>query len=97
MESHGTVRGKTIELAEPLPFREGVAVTISIRPLAPADGPPRTEAAPVGSPQAVLNALASLPPLQPGDIDALEQAIEEARTPVRYEGVFDDENVQGKA
>lgn len=41
-----------------------------------------------GSPQAVIAAIRRGPHLQPGDIDALERAIEEGKLPVRTEGIF---------
>lgn len=43
-----------------------------------------------GSPAAILQALRSMPRLEPGDADALERSIEEGKLPVRPEGIFDD-------
>jgi hypothetical protein len=43
-----------------------------------------------GSAQALLAAIRSGPPLQPGDTEALERAIEEAELPVRSTGAFDE-------
>lgn len=41
-----------------------------------------------GSPAAVLKALRDMPPLEPGDAEALERAIEEGKLPVRDAGIF---------
>jgi hypothetical protein len=46
---------------------------------------------PRGSGAATLAALLSLPPLEPGDMDALERELEAANRPAKYEGVFDEE------
>jgi predicted DNA-binding antitoxin AbrB/MazE fold protein len=43
-----------------------------------------------GSPAAILRALQSLPPLPEEYFEDLERAIEEAKLPVRHEGVFDE-------
>ena len=45
---------------------------------------------PKGSPAAILQALRDMPPLEPGDIEALERSIEEGKLPVRNAGMFDD-------
>ena len=44
-----------------------------------------------GSPQEILRVLRSLPPLPAEYFEDLERAIEEAKMPVRHEGIFDDE------
>ena len=43
-----------------------------------------------GSPAAVLEAMRSLPHLEPGDADALEQSISQGKVPASREGIFDD-------
>ena len=43
-----------------------------------------------GSGAALLEAVRSMPPLEPGDADALERSIEAGKLPVRNEGIFDD-------
>lgn len=82
MTRKGIIRGKTIELNEPLPYPDGREVVISIEA--------RSEAAPVGSPQAVLEAMRSLPRLSNEDVDLMERIIEEGRMPPRQTGVVDD-------
>jgi hypothetical protein len=82
MTCKGTIRGKTIELEEPLPFQEGQVVTLSVCPLEQ-DLP--------GSPAALLKAVKAPPHVDSSIVDELERAIEESKIPVRYEGVFDAE------
>src|SRR5688572_27274219 len=50
-----------------------------------------SDQSPVGDPQEILRVLRSLPPLPPEYFDDLERVIEEAKLPVRHEGIFDDE------
>ena len=83
MTIRGTVRGKTIELFQPLPFADGQQVTLSITPDA--------EEPPFGSPQALLKAIHEPPHLDPADVDELDRAIAAGKLPVRYEGVFDQD------
>ena len=79
----GVVKGKTIELNEPLPFREGQSVSVSVEPVA--------ESLPLGSPARLLRALHEPPHVTADDVDALMRAIEEGKLPVNPKGVFDDE------
>jgi len=81
MTYKGIVRGKTIELEEPLPFPEGQPVSVSVQPL-PAGAHP-------GSPPAIREAMHQPPHLQWEDVDELERAIDQAKIPVRQGGVFD--------
>ena len=77
----GRVRGKVIELEESLPYENGEEVAVTISPL-PLAGPP-------GSPQAILDAARQPPHLRPGDVEALEQAIEDSALPPTEERPFD--------
>ena len=44
----------------------------------------------IGTAQALVAAARQPPHLQPGDIEALEEAIEAGKLPVRDEGIFDE-------
>jgi len=79
----GVVKGKIIELDEPLPYREGEIIKISIEPLDPKARP--------GSPAAVLAAMRALPDIDPTDIECLERAIARGRLPISSAAVFDGE------
>jgi len=79
MTYKGIAKGKIIELEEPLPYSEGQPVSVSIERLRPEVQP--------GSAAAILKVLRDLPQLNPEDVDALEQAIEQGRLPVRVEGI----------
>ncbi len=70
---------KHIELDEPLSDVQG-RVQVTVRPI---DQPP------LGSPQRLLEAMRSLPKLDPADVDELERMIEEGKLPTRSEGLFD--------
>lgn len=83
MSYKGIARGKTIELEESLPYPEGQPISVVVEPLA--------EQLQVGSPAAIRQVMHELPHLKWEDVDELERAIEEARLPVRHEGMFDDE------
>ncbi len=80
MTYRGVAKGKTIELEEPLPYCEGQLVSVSVEPLYPEDQ--------AGSPVAIVKVMQKLPRLDPEDVDALEQAIERGKLPVRTQGVF---------
>jgi len=77
----GIVKGKTIELEEPLPYPEGQPVSVSVEPL--------VGRYPRGSPAAILEAVRKPPHLTDEDVDELERAIEEGKLPVREECIFD--------
>jgi hypothetical protein len=83
MTYRGVAKGKTIELEESLPYCEGQLVSVSVEPLRPEDQ--------AGSPVAIVKVMRDLPRLDPEDVDALEQAIERGKLPVRTQGVFGDE------
>jgi hypothetical protein len=68
---------------DPVDLPTDRVLEIDVREETLIDGLPR------GSPALLLRAMHDLPHLQPGDIEALEQAIEEGKMPVRYDGVFD--------
>lgn len=78
----GIVRGKTIELEEPLPYPEGQLVSVLVEPLV---GEPQP-----GSPAAVRQAMHEPPHVKWEDVDELERAIEEAKLPVHQRSVFED-------
>jgi len=85
----GIVRGKVIELEGKVVLPEGTEVEVVVKErqgeeLAPSGYPK-------GSAKAILAALDIPPRCTPGDVDALVQAIEQGKRPVRYEGVFDRE------
>lgn len=84
MNYKGVVKGKSIELKEPLPFFEGQLVIVRVEPLA---GQPQP-----GSPLAIRQVMHGPPHLQKEDVDELERAIEEAKLPVCEESVFEDRN-----
>lgn len=88
MTYRGIVKGKTIQLEEPLPYSEGQLVSVSIEPLRPEVQP--------GSPVAVLKVMRDLPHLNPKDVDELEKAIEQGRLPVRVQGVFGGERADNR-
>lgn len=88
MTYRGIVKGKTIQLEEPLPYSEGQLVSVSIEPLRPEVQP--------GSPVAVLKVMRDLPHLDPKDVDELEKAIEQGRLPVRVQGVFGGERADNR-
>ncbi len=81
MTYKGIAKGKTIELEEPLPFSDGQRVSVWVEPV--------VREGPSGSPALVRRAMHAPPHLQPGDVEELERAIEEARLPVRPQGPFD--------
>jgi hypothetical protein len=83
MVCKGTIRGNAIQFDQPLPFREGQAVTVSVEPA--------EEELPLGSPARLLRAMHEEPHVAPDIVDEFERLIEEGKSPVRYEGVFDSE------
>jgi hypothetical protein len=82
MTYRGIARGKTIELQEPLPFRKGQAVQVSVEPSA--------AAASRGAPAAVRAAMHKPPHVPAGAVAELLRAIEQARLQVRPQGVFEE-------
>ena len=81
MTYRGIAKGKTIELNESLPYRNGQEVAVSVEPV--------TARPAQGSPAAVREAMHRPPHLSAGDVDELEKAIEQGKLAVRSGGVFD--------
>ena len=73
MSYTGWIKGRTIELEEPLPYADGQAVKVSIETAVPV-----TRA---GSPRAVLAATRQSPHLPPADVAALEAVMLDAKLP----------------
>jgi hypothetical protein len=67
MAYNGVVKGKTIELEEPLPYPEGQPVRVSVEPITAQLRP--------GSPAAIRQVMHAAPHLRPEDVDELERAI----------------------
>lgn len=89
MTYKGVVKGKIIELEEPLPYSEGQTVSVSVEAL-------DSELQP-GTGLAILRVMRSLPDLDPRDVDELEQVIRQGRLPVRTGGTFEsDEGKNGR-
>jgi len=85
----GIVRGKVIELEDKVGLPEGTEVEVVVKEqkgeeLAPSGYPK-------GSPQALLAFLDTPPRCTPEDVNTLLQAIEQGKHPVRFEGIFDQE------
>jgi hypothetical protein len=86
----GIVKGKTIEFEDPLALPEGteVDVEVHVRPkqaLAPSR-------APKGSGQALLCLWDTPSQCTPEDVETLLQAIDQGKRPVRFTGIFDQED-----
>lgn len=79
MKYCGVTKGRTIELAETLPFPEGQNVRVTVEPWPSTLRP--------GSPQAIVLAMREPPHLRPPDVDELEAALESAKLPM-HEGVI---------
>ena len=73
MSYTGWIKGRTIELDEPLPFADGQAVKISVETTG--------VIVRAGSPQTVLEASRQLPHLPPATVVDLEAAIRAAKIP----------------
>ena len=90
MTYKGIVKGKTIAFEDPLELPEGteVEVVVHVRPgtaLAPSS-------APKGSGQALLHLWDTPTQCTPEDVDTLLQAIDQGKRPVRFAGIFDQED-----
>ena len=83
----GGVRGKTVELEHNVLLPEGTEVQVVVGRI-PGEGSAGGDVA-EGSPQAVLAALQVAPRCSIADVDALLDAIEQGKRPVRFEGDFD--------
>jgi hypothetical protein len=82
MNYKGWIKGRTIEVAEPLPFAEGQLVKVSLEAMA--------SSARSGSPQAILEATRQSPHLLQADVAALETAIQDAKLPAVEGFVLND-------
>ncbi len=83
MTCKGIVKGKTIELDEPLPYLEGRSVNITVDPVQEDDRP--------GSPAYALRMMHEPPHLEPGDIEEFERVLRESELPVESGGIFDED------
>lgn len=89
MTYKGIVRGKVIELEGQVALPEGTEVEVVVREQQAEELSPSGH--PKGSPQAILAALDFPARCAPGDVDALLEAIEQGKRPLRFEAVFDRE------
>lgn len=92
MTYKGFVRGKVIELEGNVVLPEGAEVEVMVKESSGEGPAPRDY--PNGSPQAILAALDVPARCSPGDVDALLEAIEQGKQPVRFEGLFDREKAK---
>ena len=83
MNYKGIAKGKTIELAEILPYPDGQPVSVEVEPLA--------EQPQAGSPMAIRQVMHEPPHLTREDVDELERAIAAGKLPVQQGSVFDEE------
>jgi hypothetical protein len=88
MGYRGIVRGAIIELEDGAALPEGAEVEVTLAGI-PRDSPPAR-----GTPRAVLEILDQPPLCTPDDVDALLRAIQEARRPADYRGVFSREEAE---
>lgn len=90
MTYKGTVKGKTIEFEEPLELPEGteVDVVVHVRPgkALASSGDPK------GSGSVLLRLWETPSQCTPEDVETLLQAIEQGKRPVRFAGIFDQED-----
>ena len=89
MTYKGIVKGKTIAFEAPLALPEGTEVEVVVHV------PPKKALAssndPKGSGQALLRLWDTLAQCTPEDVDLLLQAIDQGKRPVRFAGIFDQE------
>jgi hypothetical protein len=86
----GIVKGKTIEFEDPLELPDGteVEVVVHLRPgIALASSSDLK-----GSGQALLRLWDTPAQCTPEDVDSLLQAIDQGKRPVRFAGIFDQED-----
>ena len=90
MTCRGIVKGKTIELDDPLELPEGTEVEVVV------NIPPEKELAASGcakgSGQALLRVWDTPSYCTPADVEALLQAIDQGKRLVRFAGIFDQED-----
>jgi hypothetical protein len=85
MTCKGVVRGNMVQLEPGVTLPEGTEVEIVVEDGASREFPPK------GSPQAILEAMDAPPHCTAEDVEALLQAIEKGRRPVKFAGIFDAE------
>jgi hypothetical protein len=85
----GIVKGQTIEFEDPLQLPEGTAVevVVHIRPKKAL-----ASSSPKGSGQALLRLWDTPAQCTSDDVNILLQAINQGKRPVRFAGIFDQEN-----
>ena len=90
MTYKGIVKGKTIEFEAPLALPEGteVEVVVHIRPKQAL----ASSSAPKGSGQALLRLWDTPAYCTSADVETLLQAIDQGKRPVRFGGIFDQED-----
>jgi len=86
----GIVKGKTIAFEDPLALPEGteVEVVVHIR----SKEALAASSDPKGSGQALLRLWDTPAQCSPEDVDILLQAIDQGKRPVRFAGIFDQED-----
>lgn len=89
MTYKGIVKGKVVELEDHVTLPEGTKVEVVVKDLQDQELAP--SGYPKGSPQAILAIFDTPPHCAPEDVDALLEAIERGKRPVRFEGIFDQE------
>ncbi len=83
MTLRGRVHGRTIEFDEPLPFEEGQVINVSVT----SEGGESDR----GTGAAILKALSRSPRPDDETMDEFERVLQEAKRPINFEGMFDDE------
>ena len=87
MTYKGIVKGKTIELEAPLELPEGTEVEVVVNILSEKELAASGYSKDAG--QALLRIWDTPSRCTPEDVDALLQAIDEGKRPVRFTGIFD--------
>ena len=90
MTYKGIVKGKTIEFEDPLELPDGTAVdvVVHIRP----ETALASSGDPKGSGQALLRLWDTPASCTSADVETLLQAIDQGKRPVRFGGIFDQED-----
>jgi hypothetical protein len=86
----GIVKGKTIEFADPLALPEGTEVDVEVH--VHPQHVLAASSAPKGSGQALLYLWDTPAQCAPEEVDLLLQAIDQGKRPVRFAGIFDQED-----
>jgi hypothetical protein len=89
MTYKGIVKGKTIEFENPLALPEGTEVDVEVH--VPPQQALTACRAPKGSGQALLYLWNTPAQCTPAEVDLLLQAIDQGKRPVRFAGIFDQE------